>query len=1078
MLRFSRRFTVLVACILAVAIVHAQGPSKAEVKPDYSKEAFVFENSFTHIVFENDGTGTRESSARIRIQSDAGVQRYGLLTFAYQNSVESLDIDYVRVVKPDASVVVTSPENTQDMAAEVTRGAPFYSDLREKHVAVKGLSVGDTLEFRSHWTVTKPLASGQFWYAYNFTHNDIVLHEQFQISLPRDRAVKWKSRDLQPIIAEEGARRVFTWTSSQLEHKSTDQEKKDQETTQYQGARGKLPPADVHLSTFQSWEEVGRWYGGLQQERVKPTPEVRAKAAELTKDASDDNAKLRAIYKYVSTQFHYIGIAFGIGRYQPHVAADVLSNQYGDCKDKHTLFASLLDAVGIKAYPALISSSHDLELDVPSPGQFDHVIGVVPQGSGFLWFDTTTEVAPFSYLVKPLRDKQALVIQDDKSPTLVATPVDPPSKLSQTFTIDGKLDDTGTLTGKIERTFQGDDTELLIRSAFRRVPMPQWKDLVQNISYGSGFSGDVSEVTASFSEKTDEPFRVAYSYTRKDYPNWSSRQISSPLPPFLGQTPDKPTSPIILGEPGSVHCESHIELPKGYSPDLPATVDLKEDFAEYHASYAVKDGVLTTDRRLVVKAREVPVTQYEAYKKFAKAVGNDHELYVALSSGDSPADSLQSAIDRLPGSDNPEAARAYDAALAAAQKNNTQGAIDSLKHAMESDPHFVRARMWLSQLYVFTGQRDLALEELRMAYDADPQLPVTYRALVASLLGRQNYDDAISVLREVVKRDPQQADAFSNLSAALLASKRYPEAVDAVQSALSLRPNEAGLYLQLGSAYLHAGDEEKSLKAYKKALEIDPRPLWFNNTGYELAQANKELPSALEYAERAVREEEQLSAKVKLSDLKKEDLAYTSALAAYWDTLGWVYFRMEDLDKAEKYLSSAWILSQSPTIGDHLGQVYEKQQRNEAAAHIYRMALYRSSSRTHATQTQSEEETDARARLEHLSPGSSTDTHSMLFTSDELTRMRTFQLPRLVPKTAYAEFFLLLAPGSKVEDVKFIGGSKELELSSKSLRTVDFKSSFPADSSAHLLRRGILSCYEHTGCTFILYNLEDVRSVN
>ena len=1075
MLRCSRRFTAFVSCILAVASVHAQSPSKAEVKPDYSKEALIFENSFTRIVFENDGTGTRESSARIRIQSDAGVQRYGLLTFAYQNSIESLDIDYVRVVKPDASIVVTPPENTQDITAEITRGAPFYSDLREKHVAVKGLSVGDTLEFKSHWTVTKPLAPGQFWYAYNFTHNDIILHEQLQISVPRDRAVKWKSRDLQPVIAEEGTRRVFTWTSAELEHKSTEQEKTDQETTVYQAARGKLPPADVHLSTFQSWEEVGRWYGSLQQDRVKPTPEIRTKAAELTKGAGDDNAKLLAIYKYVSTQFHYIGIAFGIGRYQPHPAAEVLSNQYGDCKDKHTLFASLLDASGIKAYPALISSSHELELDVPSPGQFDHVIGVVPQGSGFLWFDTTTEVAPFSYLVKPLRDKQALVIQDDKA-TLVATPVDPPSKLSQTFTINGKLDDTGTLTGKIDRTVQGDDTELLIRSAFRRVPMPQWKDLVQNISYSSGFSGEVSEVTASFPEKTDEPFRVAYSYTRKDYPNWSSREISSPLPPFLGQTPDKPTNPIILGEPGSVHYESHIELPKGYSPDLPATVDLKEDFAEYHASYAVKDGVLTTDRRFVIKAREVPVTQYEAYNKFAKAVGNDHELYVALSSGESAADSLQNAIARLPNTENPEAARDYDEAKAAAQNNNTQGSISFLTQAVQADPHFTRARIWLSQLYVFTGQRDLAVEELRKAYDADPQLPVTYKALVSSLMGMQKYDDAISVLREVVKRDPQQADAFSNLSAALLASKRYPEAVDAVQSALTLHPSEVRLYMQLGFACLHAGDEEKSLTAYKKALEIDPRPLWFNNTGYELAEANKQLPLALEYAERAVREDELLSAKVKLSDLKKEDLAYTPALAAYWDTLGWVHFRMGNLDKAESYLNSAWTLSQSPTIGEHLGQVYEKQQRNEAAVHIYRMALYRSSSRTHASQ--SEEETDARARLEHLSPGSSTDTHSMLATSDELTRMRTFQLPRLVPKTAYAEFFLLLAPGSKVEDVKFIGGSKELESSSKSLRTVDFKSSFPADSSAHLLRRGILSCYQHTGCTFILYNLEDVRSVN
>jgi len=1077
MFRVLRLFIVFLALVFVAAGARAQATSKSEAKPDYPMEAFVVEQSSTRITFENDGTGVREYAARVRIHSDAGVQRYGLLTFSYQGSTESLDIDYVRVQKPDGSTVATSAENTQDMVAEITRAAPFYSDLREKHVAVRGLGVGDTLEYRAQWHVTKPLAPGQFWYAYNFSHDGIILREQLQISVPRDRPVKWKSPDLKPTIAEEGGREVFSWTSSQLEQKSAEQEKIEQETKLYQMARGQFPPADAQLSSFQSWDEVGRWYASLQEERVKPTPEIRAKAAELTKDASDPDTRLHAIYKYVSTNFRYIGIAFGIGRYQPHTATEVLSNQYGDCKDKYTLFASLLNAAGLKAYPVLISSSHDIDLDVPSPGQFDHVIGAVPQGTSFLWFDTTTEVAPYAYLVRPLRDKRALMIPEDKPVTMVTTPADPPSKASQTFKISAKLDDTGTLTGKIERTVQGDDSEVLLRSAFRRVPMPQWKDLIQQISYASNFSGDVSEVTASLPEKTDEPFHFAYSYTRKDYPNWSGRQISPPVPLMLALAPDnKPSHPIVLGEIGNIEYESHVELPKGYSPELPGSVDLKEDFAEYHAYYAVKDGLLTTERRLVVKLQEVPLSEYDTYKKFAKAVSDDHELYIALSLGDAPADSLQSEIGRLPWSDNSEAARAYSEAMAAAQSNNMRGAISSLQHAVELDPHFTRARMVLSQLCVFTGKQDLALEELRMAYAADPHEPVTYKALVASLMGMQKYEDAVSVLQEVVKANPQEAEALSGLGRALSASKRYGEAADAVQSALKLRPNQASLFMQLGSAYLRAGDEDKSLTAYKKALEIDPRPLWFNNVGYELADANKQLPLALEYSEKAVREEAQLSAKVTLSDLKKEDLAYTPALAAYWDSLGWVYFRMGNLASAEKYLRSAWVLSQSTTIGDHLGQVYEKQHRKDAAVHIYRLALYRSSLRQRAIP--SEEEKETRSRLEHLSPGSAGEPHNMVATSDEINRMRTFKLPRLVPKSASAEFFLLLAPASKVDDVKFISGSKELESSAKALRAIDFKPAFPDDGPARLLRRGILSCYEYSGCTFVLYNLEDVRSVN
>jgi len=265
------------------------------------------------------------------------------------------------------------------MAAEITRQAPFYSDLHEKHVAVKGLGVGDILEFRTEEYTTKPLASGQFWTEYGFTHDQIVLDEQLEISLPREREVKIKSAEVQPVISDEGAYRLYTWHHTNLNHKDETNKKREAIEGLWKQLRGRFSQPDVLMSSFASWDDVGRWYAGLQEDRVKPTQEVTAKAMELTGKASNDEAKLRVLYGYVSTQFRYIGVSFGIGRYQPHSAAEVLANQYGDCKDKHTLLASMLAAVGIPAYPALIRSNREVDAEVPSPGQFDHLITVVPR---------------------------------------------------------------------------------------------------------------------------------------------------------------------------------------------------------------------------------------------------------------------------------------------------------------------------------------------------------------------------------------------------------------------------------------------------------------------------------------------------------------------------------------------------------------------------------------------------------------------------------------------------------------------------------------------------------------------------
>lgn len=572
---------LLLISVSLLSGARSQQPASAAVpaKSDYSQEAAVVEDMTTKLAFENSGNFTRQQTSRVRVLTDAGVKSWGIVSFPYQSATQSVEVDYVRVRKPDGSTIVTPSDNIQDLDSEITRAAPFYSDLREKHVAVKGLSKGDTLEYAAHWQTTKPLAPGQFWFQYSFDHEGIVLNERLEIKVPADRAIKVKGPKTQTVSTEAGSR-VYTWTYSQLQNAIDPGE---EQKKLVDAARGRRPAPDVQISTFQTWADVGQWYWGLQKDRIEPSPAVRAKAADLTKGLTDNDAKLRAIYSFVSTQYRYIGIAFGVGRYQPHAADDVLSNSYGDCKDKHTLLASLLQASGLTIYPALINSTFTLDEDVPSPGQFDHVIGYLPHDKNGVWLDTTPEVTRLGYLLPGLRDKKALLISGDGTAKLVPTPADPTVPSSQTFIIEGKLQDDGTLEAKVEDTIEGAN-EVYLRAAFRQVPQSQWKDLVQQISYQLGYSGTVSDVSASTPEAVDTPFHFAYSYHRKDYPDWSNHRFTVPGLPF-GMPPirDDAKYPVWLGPALETISKSKIELPKDYAPQLPENVNLKYDFAEYQA---------------------------------------------------------------------------------------------------------------------------------------------------------------------------------------------------------------------------------------------------------------------------------------------------------------------------------------------------------------------------------------------------------------------------------------------------------------------------------------------------------------
>src|SRR5208282_1389940 len=99
--------------------IFAQTSAKTDTtKENFSKEGAVVEQMTTRVIFESDGIYTYDQHARVRVQSDAGVRQYGVLPFAYQASVGRVEIQDVRVTKPNGSLVDTPLDSIQDVTPE------------------------------------------------------------------------------------------------------------------------------------------------------------------------------------------------------------------------------------------------------------------------------------------------------------------------------------------------------------------------------------------------------------------------------------------------------------------------------------------------------------------------------------------------------------------------------------------------------------------------------------------------------------------------------------------------------------------------------------------------------------------------------------------------------------------------------------------------------------------------------------------------------------------------------------------------------------------------------------------------
>jgi tetratricopeptide (TPR) repeat protein len=1051
-----------------VPVTLAQAPAAASTPHDYSQEAFVIEKYRSLYRFENDGTGRKETIARIRVQSEAGVQQWGQIQVGYNSANEKVEMVYARVVKADGSVVKASEDAVQDLTAPLEQQAPVYTDYHFKHITVPGLRPGEILEYDVVTHIHTALAPGEFWADYIFDKNNIDLDEEVDFDLPADRQITLKNKPAYaPSISQANGRRLYHWTSSHLvredDSKENDKEKQ-KEKNKKKSAEDDRP--DIQLTSFVSWQQVGLWYAGLEKDRRAPSPEVRAKAEELTKGLTTDLDKVEALYDFVALNFRYVSLSLGLGRYQPHAASDVLHNQYGDCKDKHTLLSSLLEAEGFHASSVLINSSRKLDPDVPSPAQFDHVITLLPLNGQEVWMDTTSEVAPFRLLAFSIRNKQALVMPANGTPHLEVTPADTPMPDSEIADIDGRINAIGKFEAHVHYTFRGDE-ELMLRSVFRRVPEAQWQRVIENVNSNTG--GEVTNVKVSDPAATREPFTLSYDVARPNYLDWSKKKSDLLLPLCQFNLPDAPddedadSEPFKLGPKAEYVYKIKLQLPDKFTAKAPLPLSLKRDYADYQATYALSGNTFTASRTLTMRQDELPAVRAMDFHSFRQAVGSDLSQFLAVenTTAGAPTPPADLKADDL-----------VESGRAAMASGNLPLAIQLLKRASETDPKNKYVWNTLAAAYLTSRQSEEAIAALNKQVELNPYDEYAYNALGQAYWQERKYPEAVTAFNKQIEINPLDKFAHAGLGAMYSEWHKYDLAAPELEKAASLTPENPELQVSLGDAYLNLGQDDRALETFDHAVQMAATPLVWNNIAYQLSLRKTHLDRAQQYAESAVSATGAALRNLSLDRLSPQDLLLTPSLVAYWDTLGWVYFTEGNLDKAEKYVAAAWGLGQHGEVGDHLGQILEKEGKKDRALETYRLSL-----------TGLRPIPETRDRIDALlQSNAKLKDAAQPAGGKALQSLRTIELGK-AKVTGNADFFVLLTGSAgtpaKAESVKFVSGDETLKVFSDALRTADYRLSFPDDAPLKILRRGTLSCSTSTGqCSFVLVLPDDVRSVD
>ncbi len=180
----------------------------------------------------------------------------------------------------------------------------------------------------------------------------------------------------------------------------------------------------LHVSTYRTWEDVGRWYWNLVADQMQDDGTLSKAAARATAGLTTILDKVKAIHRLVVENTRYVGLEFGIHGYKPYRSTEVLQRRFGDCKDKATLLLSLLRCVGVEGELVLLRtrSSGRIDESPASLAVFNHAIAYVPALE--LYIDGTAEFSGLSELPSEDQDTMALRVSA-RGAKLVHTPLFP-----------------------------------------------------------------------------------------------------------------------------------------------------------------------------------------------------------------------------------------------------------------------------------------------------------------------------------------------------------------------------------------------------------------------------------------------------------------------------------------------------------------------------------------------------------------------------------------------------------------------------------------------------------------------------
>jgi len=535
------------------------------------------------------------------------------------------------VIQPDGKTKRMKKEN-------IIRGSPpaeagYYDDVQILYTRFDHLRAG-TIIAVDYTTMEKD------WMGYHqsieIQDREPVFFVRVSANLPRGwqlHHVGWRTEGLH---LERGDTN-YTWTGEKLDYQVDEPLiPSPAYLTRYFLLSCYDPSLESKKTQFADWASVVDWEIEISQ--VIRDDAVTSKARALTTGLTEPGEKLDAIARFVRDEIRYVAVEIGKGRWYPRPAAKTLYNRYGDCKDKAALMRAMLEATGIPSVSVLANAGSyvDVNEDLPSPAEFDHVIVAVPlkaltglppmpnaSAGGWLFFDPTYELLPLGQLPDYLQGSIVLPAAKEGS-ELIRLPYSPPDKSRRKYDADIELMQDGSFTARVRIT---DFENRAFGSRQIKSNIPE-KDRIS--SWLSFFSEIVPNIKLSEYKtgQDDETVWTAFTLKSEDYIQYAGPYIL--LKPdifhavrFPDLNEETREFPVWLGPARRIETDIAWTLPENWAVKIEGfPIHCAGDVADLEADMNLSEGKLRYHLAVSLNGHRFPVERYTDAQTYIEKINH------------------------------------------------------------------------------------------------------------------------------------------------------------------------------------------------------------------------------------------------------------------------------------------------------------------------------------------------------------------------------------------------------------------------------------------------------------------------